>query len=203
MGDALKGVWRVAAVQLIVFTLGSVVMGFEMLASRYLYPYFGGSIETWAALISTVLAALMVGYYAGGYLVDRRPDLRVSALLVALAAGWIGAVPALAKVMLPVLLDTMGDGPLVTITASAMLLFLPLACLGTLLPFVVRVILADLAHAGRVAGLCYAVSTMGNIFGTLFVTFTLIPMFGISLITQIFAAVTAVGAVGLFFLRRM
>lgn len=199
----MKGVWRVAAVQLIVFTLGSVVMGFEMLASRYLYPYFGGSIETWAALISTVLAALMVGYYAGGYLVDRRPDLRILALLVALAAGWIAAVPTLAKTMLPVLLETLGDGPWVTITASAMLLFLPLACFGTLLPFVVRVILADVAHAGRVAGLCYAVSTMGNIFGTLFVTFTLIPMFGVNLITEIFAAVTALGAVGLFLLRRL
>lgn len=192
-----------AAVQLIVFTLGSVVMGFEMLASRYLYPYFGGSIETWAALIATVLAALMVGYFAGGYLVDRHPDLRVSALLVALAAGWIAAVPQLAGAMLPALLEASGDGALVTIAASAILLSVPLGLLGTLLPFVVRVILADMAHAGRVAGLCYAVSTLGNIFGTLFVTFTLIPMFGVRSITAMLAAATAAGAVGLFALRRM
>ena len=53
---------RVILVQGIVFLLGSVVMGYEMLASRYLFPYFGGSIGTWGALISTVLAALMFGY---------------------------------------------------------------------------------------------------------------------------------------------
>ena len=56
---------RVILVQGIVFLLGSVVMGYEMLASRYLFPYFGGSIETWGALISTVLAALMFGYSLG------------------------------------------------------------------------------------------------------------------------------------------
>lgn len=199
----MKNAWKVAAVQLIVFILGSVVMGFEMLATRYLYPYFGGSMETWAALIATVLAALMVGYFAGGYIVDRRPDLRISALLVVLAAGWIAAVPYLADVILPFLLETFGDGAIVTITASAILLAVPLALLGTLLPFVVRVILADMAHAGRVAGLSYAVSTLGNIFGTLYVTFALIPTFGIRSITEILAAATVVGACGLFLFRRI
>ena len=39
--------------------LGFALMGFEMLGSRYLYPYFGGGINTWASLIATVLVALM------------------------------------------------------------------------------------------------------------------------------------------------
>ena len=30
-------------------------MSFEMLGSRYLNPYFGSGIYTWASLISTVL----------------------------------------------------------------------------------------------------------------------------------------------------
>ena len=42
--------------------LGFALMGFEMLGSRYLYPYFGGGINTWASLIATVLIALMLGY---------------------------------------------------------------------------------------------------------------------------------------------
>ena len=44
---------------------GEIVMSFEMLGSRYLNPYFGSSIYTWAALISTVLAALTAGYFLG------------------------------------------------------------------------------------------------------------------------------------------
>ena len=43
------------------FVTGAVVMSFEMLGSRYLNPYFGSGIYTWAALISTVLIALTAG----------------------------------------------------------------------------------------------------------------------------------------------
>src|SRR5262249_37692385 len=42
----------------VAFVTGAIVMSFEMLGSRYLNPYFGSGIYTWAALISTVLAAL-------------------------------------------------------------------------------------------------------------------------------------------------
>jgi hypothetical protein len=55
------------------FTIGFALMGFEMLGSRYLNPYFGSGITTWACLISVVLISMMIGYYAGGWAVDRRP----------------------------------------------------------------------------------------------------------------------------------
>ncbi|MBV8919481.1 MAG: hypothetical protein JOZ76_15540, partial [Bradyrhizobium sp.] len=50
------------------FVVGGVLMGFEMLGSRYLFPYFGGSIGTWASLISTVLCALAIGYFGASAL---------------------------------------------------------------------------------------------------------------------------------------
>ena len=45
-------------IYLVAFVTGAIVMSFEMLGSRYLNPYFGSGIYTWASLISTVLAAL-------------------------------------------------------------------------------------------------------------------------------------------------
>ena len=42
--------------------VGFILMGFEMLGSRYLVPYFGGSMSTWAVLISMVLVSLTIGY---------------------------------------------------------------------------------------------------------------------------------------------
>ena len=33
------------------FVTGAIVMSFEMLGSRYLNPYFGSGIYTWASLI--------------------------------------------------------------------------------------------------------------------------------------------------------
>ena len=58
------------------FVTGAIVMSFEMLGSRYLNPYFGSGIYTWASLISTVLAALCVGYFIGGIAADRYPSRR-------------------------------------------------------------------------------------------------------------------------------
>ena len=62
---------------LVAFVTGAIVMSFEMLGSRYLNPYFGSGIYTWAALISTVLAALTVGYFLGGLLADRTASATV------------------------------------------------------------------------------------------------------------------------------
>ena len=56
-----------ATIYLAAFITGAIVMSFEMLGSRYLNPYFGSGIYTWASLISTVLAALCVGYFIGGH----------------------------------------------------------------------------------------------------------------------------------------
>ena len=47
------------AIYFVAFVTGAIVMSFEMLGSRYLNPYFGSGIYTWASLISTVLCALI------------------------------------------------------------------------------------------------------------------------------------------------
>ena len=64
---------------LVAFVTGAIVMSFEMLGSRYLNPYFGSGIYTWASLISIVLAALCVGYFIGGLAADRYPAAAVLA----------------------------------------------------------------------------------------------------------------------------
>jgi len=52
--------------------------------------------------------------------------------------------------------------------------------------------------AGRVAGIVYGVSTIGNVFGTLLTTFTLIPTIGSREITYYFALTLALCAGALF-----
>ena len=74
-------------------TLGFALMGFEMLASRYLYPYFGGGINTWASLIATVLVALMLGYLLGGALVDRTMSPRLCGYLLVIAGAYLFSIP--------------------------------------------------------------------------------------------------------------
>src|SRR5271170_1441022 len=103
------------------FVVGGVLMGFEMLGSRYLFPYFGGGIGTWAGLISTVLCALAIGYFTGGGIVDRHPSPRIVAVAILLAAIYLALVPATADPLMSQILKSMGDGPLAILLAATAL----------------------------------------------------------------------------------
>jgi hypothetical protein len=184
------------------FLIGVVLMGFEMLGSRYLFPYFGGGIGTWAGLISTVLVALTVGYLAGGTIVDRYPSSLVIAVAAALAALYLAAIPPLADSVMTSILTAMGDGPVAILVASGILCLVPLTLLGTFSPVAVRLLVRSTEQVGRVAGLVYGVSTFGNVFGVLLTTFVLIPALGSRAITYLFAGILAVSAASLVFVRR-
>jgi MFS family permease len=179
------------------FFVGSVLMGFEMLGSRYLFPYFGGGIGTWAGLISTVLAALTIGYFVGGAIVDRHPSPRVITASCAIAAAYLALVPMSADPLMSAILNGIGDGPAAILIGSSCLLLVPLSFLGTFSPVAVRLLLRSTEETGRIAGLVYGISTIGNIFGTLFTTFYLIPTIGSREITYVYAAVLALCALSL------
>jgi MFS family permease len=195
---------RVATIAILInaFFVGGVLMGFEMLGSRYLFPYFGGGIGTWAGLISTVLAALTIGYFVGGSFVDRYPSPRVIAASSALAAAYLALVPLSADPVMAWILDHFGDGPAGILTAAAALLLVPLSFLGTFSPVAVRLLLRSMHQTGRIAGLVYGISTIGNIFGTLFTTFWLIPTIGSRAITYLYAIVLACSALSMLFVPR-
>jgi hypothetical protein len=173
-------------------------MGFEVLGSRYLFPYFGGGIGTWASLISTVLCALAIGYFSGSAIVDRRPSARTMGSMILISALYLALVPATADQIMSEILEQMGDGASATLLASTVLLLIPLTLLGTFSPIAIGLLTRSAQEAGRVAGLVYGVSTIGNVVGTLFTTFTLIPTIGSRAITYWFAAVLAVCAGILF-----
>jgi MFS family permease len=179
------------------FIVGGVLMGFEMLGSRYLYPYFGSGIDTWAGLISTVLVALAVGYFAGGALVDRHPTLRLLALAIALAALYLIGVPASADAVMTAILTRLGASLAGILLAAASLLLVPLSFLGMLSPIAVRLLVRRAEESGRIAGLVYGISTVGSVFGTLFTTFALIPSLGSRAITYVYAGVLVVCAASL------
>jgi len=193
MGNDISVTGRGASLLIYVnaFLIGGVLMGFEMLGSRYLFPYFGGGVGTWAALISTVLVALTIGYLVGGTLVDRRPSPRVLAVSIAVAAAFLAMIPLTADHILSRILESVGEGPLGVLLASAGLLLIPLSLLGMLSPIAVRLLIRSTDETGRVAGLVYGISTIGNVFGTLFTTFVLIPAIGSRSITYLFAGVLA------------
>ena len=193
---------RIAWISLHAFLVGGVLMGFEMLGSRYLYPYFGGGIGTWAGLISTILLALAIGYFAGGALVDRYPTPSIMAAAIALAAAYLAAIPATADRIIEVILHRCGEGPPGIFAAASTLLLIPMSLLGMFSPVSVRLLVRSTAETGRLAGLMYSVSTVGSVFGTLFTTFVLIPTIGSRGITYLYACVLGLCALGITFTPR-
>jgi spermidine synthase len=171
------------------FIVGAVVMGFEMLGSRYLNPYFGSGIYTWAALISTVLAALTAGYFFGGWMADRYPSPRGLGALICFGSAYLALIPLGADALLAVLFDLIDNEKLGSLAGALALLFVPLALLGVYSPYAIRLTLRATERSGTIAGRIYGISTLGSIFGTLFVTFYMIAVLGSRSITYILAGI--------------
>ena len=54
------------------FMTGFSFMGFEIIGSRIISPYFGGSVYSWGAMISVFMTGLCFGYFAGGKIAERK-----------------------------------------------------------------------------------------------------------------------------------
>src|SRR6476620_9684314 len=118
-----------ALIYLVAFVTGAIVMSFEMLGSRYLNPYFGSGIYTWAALISTVLIALTVGYFLGGALADRTVSPALLALTVIIGSVYLLALPSFAQAVLEAVLAAIDDIRLGSLISALALMFLPVTLL--------------------------------------------------------------------------
>jgi spermidine synthase len=190
-------------IYVVAFVSGAIVMSFEMLGSRYLNPYFGSGIYTWASLISTVLIALTAGYFLGGTLADRTASPVVLALTVMAGSSYLLALPSFAQAILEWVLAGIDDIRAGSLISALALMFVPVALLGMYSPFAIRLLLRSAESSGRVSGAVYGVSTAGSIVGTLGTTFFLIPSIGSRAITLTLGAVGLFAGLGLLALPRL
>lgn len=193
----------VVAIYVIASITGAIVMSFEMLGSRYLNPYFGSGIYTWASLISTVLAALTVGYFAGGWLADRKPSLLVLGGTVLVGSLYLLALPLFAQPLLERVLDGIDDVKTGSLLAALTILFFPVCFLGMYSPFAIRLLIRSAFSSGKVSGAVYGVSTIGSIAGTLGTTFFLLPSIGSLKITLTLGTAGCISALVLMLTSRI
>jgi len=191
-----------AAIYAVAFVTGAIVMSFEMLGSRYLNPYFGSGIYTWAALISTVLIALTAGYFLGGALADRTVSPALLALTVVIGSVYLLALPSFAPAVLEAVLAAIDDIRLGSLMSALALMFFPVTFLGMYSPFAIRLLLRSAQRSGRVSGAVYGISTAGAIVGTLGTTFVLIPAIGSRAITLALGTLGLLAGLGLLVLAR-
>jgi predicted membrane-bound spermidine synthase len=175
--------WLPASLYFVAFITGAIVMSFEMLGSRYLAPYFGAGIYTWASLISTVLAALCAGYFLGGLIADRWPFPLVLGSTVTIGSIYLVVLPLFADPILQFLVWHIDDIRWGSLASALAIIWFPVTLLGMYSPFAIRLLLRSKHKSGVVSGAVYGVSTAGSILGTLGTTFVLIPLIGSRAIT--------------------
>lgn len=173
----------------VVFACGAVVMTFEIIGSRIVSPFIGNSTYVWTSLIGVILAALSTGYWLGGRMADRRPEIRILSFVILLAAGLI----SLTTVIKDIALSMIASGPIALELKSvfaSILLFAPASvALGFVTPFAVKLRISSLGEAGNTVGRLYAISTIGSIAGTFAAGFLLIPFIGSTRTLYILSAV--------------
>lgn len=185
---------------LLVFATGACTMGAEIAGARLLAPYFGDSTIVWANTIAIVLVALSIGYWLGGKLADRRPDLRSLCATVLGGAVLVTLVPFFARPFLGASVDAFDELAIGVFAGSLVgvlvLLAVPVMIFGAVSPWALRIAMdsSDVEHAGQLAGRLYALSTAGSLVGTLLSAVVTIPLIGTQRTFILFALVVAVVA---------
>ncbi|MEA2194029.1 MAG: hypothetical protein QOG42_463 [Solirubrobacteraceae bacterium] len=167
---------------LIVFVVGTSILGAEIAAARLLAPYFGASTIVWANTIGIVLVALSIGYWYGGRLADRNPTRAGLYRIVLLSGLLLAAVPFVADPFLGAAveaLDSISAGAFVgSLLGVTVLVATPVLVSGAVAPYALRLAVADVAQAGTVSGRLYAISTVGSLLGTFSSALLFIPLIG-------------------------
>eukprot|EP01030_Chromulinospumella_sphaerica_P033417 gene33417-34279_t len=140
-------------------------MGFQLLASRLLNPFFGSSLIVWAWLISTFLAAFSLGSMVGGWISDAPTPRRERAqwLAGALAVGSLAFTAFFGRVVLGQIEVAFAEITTGLLVACLALFFLPVTTLSSFGPQCVQYLAARGTPPGKASGLVYGVSTLGNI----------------------------------------
>jgi predicted membrane-bound spermidine synthase len=163
---------------------GAAVMACELIGAKEVAPYFGSSLYVWAAVLGVTLAALMTGYYTGGWISHRYKSRNlVSAILV--AAGTLLVIMPFSGPW--IMASTLGMSVRVGTTLSLMVfMFPPLVLMGMSSPIIIGLLNEKLETSGKSAGSIYAISTLGGIVATFSIGFYLLPELGIRIPALLF-----------------
>lgn len=183
------------------FLIGLIIMAMEMAGSRFLTPFFGNSVFTWASIISMVLLSLAIGYFFGGYLAEKKQKTDIIAYLIYAAAIFILLIPVYYEELFRWIYKNIPNINLGGFLGALLTLFLPLSLLGTYSPFSVKLGTSNSNKSGKISGSLYAVATLGSILGTLGVTFLLIPFIGSKSIVFTLSILTFLSALSIFSLK--
>jgi hypothetical protein len=185
---------------LISFFEGGILMGVEILSAKLIAPYYGTSVYVWAAILSTTLLGLAIGYHYGGILSARNDAGRILSRVVVLSIIFLLVLFIWSDFLLE---STLALSLEIGVVVSAILLLLPLMiCFGLVSPLIINLTSRGSDNAGKTSGNVYALSTVGGILFALLTGLYLLTDVGIQFTILLFAILyTLVGLIAFVSLR--
>ena len=172
-----------------VFLCGALDMVLELVAARILSPYVGSSNLIWTTIIGIMLISMSIGYWLGGKIADKKPDINVLSLFILIGAIFTSLIPILEVVLVKPLSEISSQLVFIAIICSAVVFGIPSFILAMVSPFAVK--LEDDSHEdiGKTSGGISSLSTIGSIVGTFTAGFLLIPHLGVRVLILIITLV--------------
>jgi spermidine synthase len=169
------------------FLSGAAGLVYQVIWLRQLTLIFGATAYASSAVLSTFMGGLAIGSFWAGKRADRwREPLRAYGILELAIAAYAAALPALLKLLTPLLGVAWRLGAAEHFVLLALVKFAAIACvilpvttlMGATLPVLARVAAAWGKSIGSGVGALYAVNTCGAVVGTFIAAFVALPGIG-------------------------
>jgi predicted membrane-bound spermidine synthase len=193
---------------------GGVSMGLEVLASRSLALIFGSSLQAFAIVLMAFILGIGLGSaYIASPRLRRWPSEQLIVVVLLGAAAWIGLL--VIKIEWWVEFYRLAKSGLarsavgytyynaLTALVAMILLGLPAAMLGSVLPLLIRVVSGQSSTLGEKVGRLLTWNTLGAVGGVLFTGFVLMPLVGLRNSFGVLALVLATVALATAWQRQM
>ncbi len=172
-------------IEITVFLCGALGMILELVAARVLSPYIGSSNLIWTTIIGIMLTSMSVGYWTGGKIADKKPDMNVLSMLILMGSFFTSLIPILETLMVKPFAEATDNLVLIAIITSVFIFGIPSFILATISPFAIKLKDKEHENVGKVSGRVSSLSTLGSIIGTFTAGFILIPNLGVRTIILI------------------
>jgi predicted membrane-bound spermidine synthase len=163
-----------AALRFAVFAAGALLMGLEVAAFRIIGKTFGSALRETTAVIAVFLAAMSVGYWAGGRAADRWPRAATLVAALVVAAASLLFVPVVDAALSPRIAESSFALATHAFLATTVLFAVPTFLLAATSPIAIRLFATTTGQSGSTAGSISALSTAGSIAGSIVTAFLLI-----------------------------
>lgn len=164
--------------EFISFTTGFALLTYELAAARVLAPSIGSSTYVWTGVIGVIIAALSLGFFAGGRLADKRNRATDLVWLLLLASGMAALTLIAYEGMLEAIVDSIIDSRVQAVVA-ALVLFAPTSFfIGMTSPYLAKLNVTSLKSTGQAIASLDMFNAIGGIAGTFTTGFVLFGFIG-------------------------